>query len=302
MSKLEALLADAEGRVAPSVSALVVDLSRDAPLLVRAPERIYDLASLTKVLCTTEVAMRAAASGVCPLDAGHALLPPGVTVRHLLQHASGWSAHRRFFETCGTREAVVAAALSEPLEAAPGARHVYSDIGFLALGAVLEAQGGARIDTLFHATWPETPFTWGHPSSEPTDGDRGGPVNDENARAMGGVAPHAGLFGTVFGVVEAARRWLEGNVPEAARAFTESGPGSHALGWDTAAQDGRSTAGAAPPADTVGHLGYTGTSLWMSPSRGRVAVLLTNRVHAGADLAGIRALRQAFHGACWELP
>ncbi len=296
---IDALLDAAQGVVATSISALVVE--GDRVRYARAPERVYDLASLTKPLCTAEVAMRAVSEGRLALEAGHRLLPPGVTVRHLLHHASGWPAHRRFFEAHHDRESVVAAALAEPLVNAPGAVHTYSDVGFLALGAVLEDVGGSRIDALLRAGWSDHPFTWGHPNSEPTDGGRGGPVNDENARAMDGIAPHAGLYGTAEHVVAAGRRWLEGRVPLTERAFRERGPGSHALGWDTAAQDGTSTAGAAPPPDTVGHLGFTGTSVWMSPSRGRIAVLLTNRVHVSMDPAPIRALRRAFHGAAWEL-
>jgi CubicO group peptidase (beta-lactamase class C family) len=298
-AELDALLSEAEGHAAPSVSALVVD--GGAVRYSRAPGRVYDLASLTKPLCTAELAMRALDAGRLALDAGHPLLPPGVHVRHLLQHASGWPPHRRFFERAGRREDVSAAALAEPLVHPPGAVHAYSDVGFLALGAVLEQVDGARIDALLRAAWPDHPFAWGHPDSEPTDDRRGGPVNDENARAMEGVAPHAGLFGTAEDVVRAAHRWLDGAVPMAARAFTERGPGSHTLGWDTAAQDGTSSAGPRPPPDTVGHLGFTGTSVWMSPARGRIAVLLTNRVHYGLDPARIRALRRAFHEAAWRI-
>jgi CubicO group peptidase (beta-lactamase class C family) len=278
------LLDDAEGRVAPSISAVVWEDGRE--VCARAPERVYDLASLTKVLCTTELALR------LDVDRGHALLPPGVTIAHLLQHASGWPAWRPFHERAAGRDAVVRAALDEPLVNAPGAVHTYSDVGFLALGAVIEAELGDRIDRLW-----EGPLRWGDPRSEPTDGARGGPVNDQNARAMGGVAPHAGLFGTAREVAAVATRFLDH--PRAAEAFTRKGPGTHALGWDTPNPDGTSTAGPNPPADAVGHLGFTGTSVWMSPSRRRVVVLLTNRVAVGPDLAGIRALRRAFHQWAW---
>jgi CubicO group peptidase (beta-lactamase class C family) len=125
-------------------------------------------------------------------------------------------------------------------------------------------------------------------------------VNDGNARAMGGIAPHAGLFGTARQVAEVAMRWVAGDVPRAREAFARKGPGTHALGWDTPNPDGTSSAGPHPPADAVGHLGFTGTSIWMSPSARRVAVLLTNRVATGPDLAGIRALRRAFHEAAWR--
>jgi CubicO group peptidase (beta-lactamase class C family) len=118
---------------------------------------------------------------------------------------------------------------------------------------------------------------------------------------MGGVASHAGLFGTALQVAEAGRRWISGDVPLATEAFTSRGPGTHALGWDTPNPDGTSTSGGEPPPDAVGHTGYTGTSIWMSPSRGRVAVLLTNRVAYTLDIVPIRGLRRAFHQAAWSL-
>ena len=268
---IAALLAG--GDVAPHVSAVILDGGDE--IFASDGDRVYDLASLTKPLCTAEVALRG------DVDRGHPLLPRGVTLVHLLQHSSGWPAHRLFE---GTRDRIVAAALAEPLVHEPGAVHVYSDIGFLALGAVLEAEGGARIDALWGG-----PLAWGRPGVE---------VNDENARRMGGVAPHAGLFGSARQVAACAMRWLDGTIPRASEAFTRRGPGSHALGWDTPSGEA-SSAGADAPADAVGHLGFTGTSIWMSPSRRRVAVLLTDRVAKGPDLTGIRALRRLFHQAAW---
>ncbi len=305
---LDGLLSAAEGVVAPTVSAVVADVD-DAGLRVRYhrdADRIYDLASLTKVLCTTEVALRAVADGRLELDGVHPMLPRGVRVRDLLQHASGWPAHRELYrvvppDVVHRRAAIVREALATIPEAPPGMRHVYSDLGFLGLGAVLEDVLGARIDACLDRAWPEHPFVWSHPDSEPTDGARGGAVHDGNARAMGGVAPHAGLFGTALQVAQAGARWLSGEAPRAHLAFTTRGPGTHALGWDTANADGTSSAGAQPPADTVGHLGFTGTSIWMSPSRRRVAVLLTNRVALSLDPGPIRALRRAFHQAAWDL-
>lgn len=298
-ARLDELLDAAEGadpgRVAPSVSAVVWVDGQER--YVRHADRVYDLASLTKPLCTAELALGACAAGAFHLDAGHRLLPAGVTLRHLLQHASGWPAWRPFHATCRTREEVIARVLATPLEAPPGARHVYSDLGFIALGAVLEAEAGARIDRLW-----EGPLRWGDPRAETTGEGRGGPVHDENARAMGGIAPHAGLYGTAREVAACVLRWVRADRLPAAwvsRAWTEHGPGSHTLGWDTPSPGGPSTAGAHPPADAVGHLGFTGTSIWASPSTGVISVLLTNRVMHGPDTVGIRALRQAFHGEAW---
>ena len=284
--------------MAPSISAVV--LHHGVEVFSFEPERIYDLASLTKVLSTTELALRADASGSLPLDQGHALWPSGVTARLLLQHAAGCLWWRELWRD-GGRADVLAAALREPLVTAPGAVHTYSDLGFLCLGAALEASSGYRLDTLLQREAPDVAdhLRWGHPDAEPTEGGLQGVVHDDNARAMGGVAPHAGLFGSARAVAAVAQRWLSGDVPHARRAFIERGVGSHALGWDTPSGD-RSSAGPRPPADAVGHTGFTGTSLWMSPAEGVVAVLLTNRVAYGRDPVRIRELRHAWHQAAWD--
>lgn len=290
MDPIDPVLNDAEGRVAPAVSAGVWRDGRR--VYARDPGRVYDLASLTKVLCTAELAVRAFPD----LDRGHPLLPAGVTLRHLLQHASGWPAWRPFHAEATDRADLVRRVLATPPEAPPGARHVYSDLGFIALGAVLEAEAGARLDRLWAG-----PLRWGDPRAEAT-GAPPGVVHDDNARRMDGVAPHAGLFGTVDEVAAVVHGWLDGSRvshPLARRAFSERGPGSHALGWDTPSPGGRSTAGAEPPADAVGHLGFTGTSVWLSPERGVVAVLLTNRVALTTDREPINTLRRAFHGLAW---
>jgi CubicO group peptidase (beta-lactamase class C family) len=297
VSVLEELLREATGSVAPAVSAVVLRGGRE--VFSHAPDRVYDLASLTKPLCTTEVALRAVADGALALERGHPLLPDGVTLAHLLQHASGWPAWRPLW-AAPDRAGVIGEALATPRVAAPGGVHCYSDIGFIALGAVLEAVGGTRIDRLWNG-----PLRWGDARAEPTwcaerNAEVIGTVHDRNAAAMDGVAPHAGLFGSAREVAACAGRWLTGEVPLADVAFSRRGPGSHALGWDTPSPDGGSSAGPRPPPGAVGHLGFTGTSVWMVPGAQIVAVLLTNRVRQGADLTGIRALRKAWYTAVWD--
>lgn len=287
------LLREAEGVVAPSLSACV--LVGGELRFAWNPDRVYDLASLTKVLCTAELALRWEAEGRLSLDAGHPLLLPRATPRLCLQHSAGYLWWKELWRA-GGRDAVVKAALAEPPVSPPGELHTYSDLGFIALGAVLEAVGGARLDALY------TPpgLGWGHPSAMPTGEGPDGVVNDDNARAMDGVAAHAGLFGTAPAVARCAQRWLDGHVPGASRAFADRGAGSHALGWDTPSGE-LSSAGARPPADAVGHTGFTGTSVWMSPSLGVVSVLLTNRLVFGRDPGKIRALRHQWHQAAWAL-
>ncbi len=283
--------------VAPSLSACVMVDGK--VVYARAPDLVYDLASLTKVLCTTELALRMVEAGRLNLAGSHRLWQPGITTRLLLQHCAGALWWKELWRA-GTREDIVLAALSEPLVAPPGTAHTYTDLGFLSLGAAIEAEAGAPLDEAFTALAPEAArlFRWGHPNAVATENGLQGVVHDDNARAMGGVAAHAGLFGDARSVAAVAWRWLAGDVPLAQRAFTERGLGSHALGWDTPSGH-ESSAGPRPPPDAVGHTGFTGTSLWVSAEQKTVAVLLTNRVAFGRDPVRIRALRHLWHQAAW---
>ncbi len=297
-SKLRDPLVQAVGTVAPSLSASV--LVDGEEVFAHEPDRVYDLASLTKVLCTSELAMRMVADGRLPLDAHHPLWQAGITTRHLLQHTAGCLWWKELWHA-GNREAILRAALAEPLVTPPGARHVYSDLGFLSLGAAIEAVGGARIDALFTAMAPDAAarVTWGHGEAQPTENGLQGVVHDDNARGMGGVAAHAGLFGSARAVAAITARWLDGTVPLASLAFTTPGLGSHRLGWDSPS-GAVSSAGPLPPTDAVGHTGFTGTSVWASPGRRTIAVLLTNRVAYGRDPGQIRRLRHEWHQAVWD--
>jgi CubicO group peptidase (beta-lactamase class C family) len=292
------MLAQAYSLTARYLSGIV--LKDGVEVFRHQPVYVYDLASLTKVLCTTEVALRFVVDGRLGLDDHHELWHPGVTTRQLLQHTAGYLWWKDL-RPAGDRAAILRAALAEPLVTPPGTAHRYSDLGFLALGAALEAVGGKRIDALWaDAAGPIAGrLYWGHPDAERTGTQPRGVVNDENARAMDGVAPHAGLFGTVVDVAACAQRWLDGAVPLAGRAFTERGLGSHCLGWDTPSGE-QSSAGANPPSDAVGHTGFTGTSIWMSPGKRIVSVLLTNRVLYGEDQSRIRKLRHDWHQLVWD--
>jgi CubicO group peptidase (beta-lactamase class C family) len=280
----------------------------------------FDLASLTKALVTAPVCAALAHAGLldpdAPIDATLPDAPPGVTARHLLAHTSGLPAWRPLFRdvprpgTPEARRAVLAAARAVPTEAPPGARHTYSDVGFLLLLDLLERSGGARIDALFAsgilAHLPPLALSWGHHASAatercPTRGLLRGRVDDHNAWAMGGVSSHAGLFGMALSVAHLARALArtDGPVPEIAATlrgwWSRPEVGSHRGGWDTPT-DGGSTGGRLPPG-SVGHLGYTGTSMWCAPDRDTVLVLLTNRIHPRDDLTAIKALRPAWHAA-----
>ena len=121
----------------------------------------------------------------------------------------------------------------------------------------------------------------------------------EEAKADREAAALAAERDAARAVASIAARWLDGRVPLASIAFTTLGKGSHRLGWDSPS-GAISSAGPRPPADAVGHTGFTGTSVWLSPSRRTVAVLLTNRVAYGRDPARIRGLRHEWHQTVWD--
>ncbi len=289
---------------------------------------VFDLASLTKVLSTATLAARLVEQRTLVLDEPIAERFPAwdgidraiVTVRDLLEHSSGLPSHRRYFETLAGRAAYESAICAEPLAYTPRLQSVYSDPGFILLGFLLEDVGGASLDRQFQEwrAWAvpgadiafRPPSAWRTRTAPTEDAPwRGGlligEVHDENAAALGGVAGHAGLFGTAAAVGACARWWMraiDGAVPElsdrTARTFARrsSIPGSsRALGWDTMLPT--SSCGTRLSPESIGHTGFTGTSLWIDPARDLYVVLLTNRVHPTRAHEGIQEVRRAFHDA-----
>ena len=302
-----------------------VGKARLAPEREALPDQPYDLASLTKPLAGSTVAARLIADQRLDLHAPVCntlpLVAKGITAAHLLTHSSGYPAHVHFYVDCphawGTQAArdwILNAAQTTPLEASPGARHRYSDVGFMVLLKLLETLGGAPLDMLFHsavrgpANIPD--LRWGWPRAAATEHCpvRGyvveGTVHDLNCAGLGGVSTHAGLFGTSRAVATLAERLLQSTRgehpqlpgPALKELWSLRGPGSHVGGWDTVSP-GASSTGEHFPADTVGHLGYTGTSVWVIPSKNAVVALLTNRVHPTDDLSGIKKARPLLHNA-----
>jgi CubicO group peptidase (beta-lactamase class C family) len=306
-------------------------------------ETIFDLASLTKVIAAATLAMRAVDAGRLTLDDPVAQWLPdwrgadreGVTVRQLLSHSSGLTAYLPFYRDCTGRFEFEKAICSLPLEYSPGTQSVYSDLGFMLLGFILEdaAQrargdsGGAfDPDAAFAAQFSRMssfltsePLTFNPPRARrpkcaPTEVDtwRGrlltGEVHDENCWALGGAAGHAGLFGTVGAVGTFARavlRTIAGEeilaAPDTMRRFIQRQPvpeSSRALGWDTMRPS--SSCGRLMSPSAIGHTGFTGTSLWIDWERDLYVVLLTNRVHPSRENNAIRELRPRFHDAVVE--
>jgi CubicO group peptidase (beta-lactamase class C family) len=295
-------------------------------------DTIYDLASLTKVLATTPMAMMLHERGLFSLDqplvsvlrefGGADPRRNAVTFRMMLAHSSGLPAHVRFFESCKDRAALLRAVFSTQLVAEPMSRTVYSDIGFILLGVALERLADEALDT-FCAREIFAPLgmvdTRFNPKLEtrqnipPTLDDKyfrhriiQGEVNDENAHVMGGVAGHAGLFAPASDVARFALCMLRGGAPifkpETVKLFTarQSAPAgtSRTLGWDTPSSPSQSGRYFSP--ESFGHLGFTGTSLWIDPQREISITLLSNRTWPDAASQAIKQVRPGIHDAMME--
>jgi serine-type D-Ala-D-Ala carboxypeptidase len=301
---------------------------------------LFDLASLTKVVATTAMAMLLYERGALDLEAPVAAIVPEfadgldanldgqdprrreVTVRMLLAHSSGLPAYEKLFLRAKTRDELLHAAFTTPLTAASGARAEYSDIGFIVLSVALERLADESLDA-FCQREIFGPLGMGHTtfnpaldlkdSIPPTADDRSfrhrvvqGAVQDENASVLGGVAGHAGLFSTADDLAIFAHAMLNGGHPilrvSTIDLFTrrESAPEgtSRALGWDTPSSPSQS--GKYFSASSFGHLGYTGTSLWIDPGRQLSITLLTNRTWPDCQNQAIKKLRPAFHDAVVE--
>jgi serine-type D-Ala-D-Ala carboxypeptidase len=293
---------------------------------------IFDLASLTKVLATTAMAMILYERGLLDLEAPVTAIVPefatsdprrrDVTVRMLLAHSSGLPAYEKLFLRAQTREALLRAAFTTPLADAPGTRAAYSDIGFIILAVALTSLADESLDAfcqrevfgplgMTHTTF--NPARALKDSIPPTADDRSfrhriiqGEVQDENASVLGGVAGHAGLFSTAEDLGIFAHALLNGGHP-ILRSSTvdifsrrESVPEgtSRALGWDTPSASSQS--GKYFSSRSFGHLGYTGTSLWIDRDRQLSVTLLTNRTWPDCQNQAIKQVRPAFHDAVIE--
>ena len=317
---------------------------------------IYDLASLTKPLATVTALVLLMQKGNCRLDdrvADH--LPEcadasigSATIRHLLTHSSGLPGWRGFYERLspdGTipssareraqaKQAMLSLIRSEAPVYERGTRSLYSDLGFILLGLIVERSsrqsmsdyfldhivrplGGPRIGFILserlHAFSDSLEDDTGAVAPTEVDRWRGhllcGEVHDQNAAALGGEAGHAGLFGTADAVLAISGEWVRAHygratildqtmVQEFTRRQKPEGSSSWALGWDTPSVP--SSAGRYFAARSFGHLGYTGTSVWIDPVRELEVVLLSNRVHPSSRNEAIREFRPAIHDLVYQ--
>jgi serine-type D-Ala-D-Ala carboxypeptidase len=291
----------------------------------------FDLASLTKPVATATILMELTRTGRVGLDDPVSRFfgdwkgvdRERVTIGDLLEHASGLPARLVDTPSNGRREFEHEIGRM-PLESAPRAKAIYSDLGFILLGFLAADVGGASLaellDRLMIPLDTDVTYDLGSERKQlaaPTlplaeDARRGrtlrGEVHDNYAAALGGAAGHAGLFGTARDVGIFARAMLRTARgasdcpppfnPEIVASFTLRSrvPGSsRALGWDTMLPT--SSCGTRMSRSAFGHVGFTGTSLWIDPARDRYFVLLTNRACGGGSLDEMREVRRSFHDA-----
>lgn len=347
---------DPAGETAPKGAPLSSCSSRQGKDFDVKPTTLFDIASVTKAVATTTMAMILYERGLLELEAPVIGIVPefmaddcadpdprrgNVTFRMLLAHSSGLPAYEKLFLGAHTRADLLRAAFTTSLSTDPGTHAEYSDIGFILLGAALERIAGESLNTfcqreiygpvaMANTTFnppasirAEIPPTADErtevenpqlPTASPPGSGRStfrkkmiqGEVQDENAYVLGGVAGHAGLFSTSEDLAHFAHVMLNGGSPilrpETIELFTrrESAPGgtSRALGWDTPSPPSQSGKYLSPR--SFGHLGYTGTSLWIDPDRLLSITLLTNRTWPDCANQAIRQVRPAFHDAAVE--
>lgn len=290
---------------------------------------VYDLASVTKVMATTTAIMKLMDEGKIKLtDPVSTFFPEfkndeksAITIEHLLLHTSGLPAFKVYVDKYRTRGEILRAIKNEPLEAEPGSKYTYSDLGFILLAEIVEEITNERLDryirrTVFYPMGmgsahfnPKRLGNWMSNRIPPTEIDdiynRGvvqGVVHDERAFFMDGVAGHAGLFATSADVAAYAQMLLNGGVYAGRRYLSEdiinqftsrqSPFNNRGFGFDRKSE-GFSSAGSLTGPNTFGHLGFTGTSLWVDPDKNLVIILLTNRTYPdralGREISRIRA-------------
>ena len=290
---------------------------------------IWDLASLTKVIGTTSAMLQLVGSGRVALDSPVVRYVPEwraagaerITVRQLLSHSSGLPAWRALYKEAATPLEAEQQLFATSPDTAAGVRYVYSDLGFIMLGKLIERVSGERLAAYdsahvfaplgMHETRYLPPAAL-LPRIAPTEEDPWrqrkvrGEVHDENAVRLGGVSGHAGLFSTGQDLARFARMYLRYGILDGVRVFDSSAVATftrlqdstvsrRALGWET--PTGGNSAGTRLSPVAFGHTGFTGTSLWMDPSKGLFVLLLTNRVNPTRENRKIGGVRTALADA-----
>ena len=316
-------------------------------------ETVYDLASLTKPLATTTAVLSLIQAGTLHFE--HTVEQwigalrnsrfAASTIRQLLNHSAGFPAWKPYYtrlaptaaqpkhetERLSRMETFLSYVADEPVDGTPGSTRIYSDLGFIVLGLIVERSACESLATYCRRAIYDplqaivcsyltdddasTSDGMAHPHVAPTEEDRWrgrivqGEVHDENAYALGGSTGHAGLFGTAESVGRVTQEWLRGVhgrstviSPELIRECVGRpempGRSSWALGWDTPSAP--SSSGQYFSGRSFGHLGYTGTSIWIDPTRDLEVILLSNRVHPTRENTTIQQFRPYLHDVISE--
>jgi beta-glucosidase-like glycosyl hydrolase/CubicO group peptidase (beta-lactamase class C family) len=303
--------------------------SYDAASREIGPTSLFDLASLTKVVATTTAVMKLYDQQKIRLDDPVSMYIPqfaqgpkaAVTIRHLLLHRGGFPPFRKFWEFASP-STVLDSVFATPLVATPGDTTIYSDLGFITLGKVVEKVSGVSLAD-FMRKWFFGPLGMDNTMYAPPEEIRTravaterdttwrrrmiqGTVHDENAAFLGGISGHAGLFSTAGDLAVFVQMLLNGGVYDGVRFLSDTtidrfikvklAGQERFLGWDMKSAKG-SSAGTLFSPSSFGHTGFTGTSVWVDPARRLGVIFLTNRVHPTRMNSKLFRIRPALHNA-----
>jgi len=289
------------------------------------PDTLFDIASLTKVVATATAVMKLRDAGKFQLTdsiADHVPIPEfrAMTIEHLLTHTAGLVAHKRYFESTSSLDAMLTRYAQEGIEAPPSVRHEYSDVGFMLLGKLIELSARDTLDAyctreIFEPlgmtrTAFRPPEAWrGNCAATEEDPWRGrmlvGEVHDENAAAVGGVSGQAGVFSTAEDIARFCRSLLRSEVlptatvDEMLRFDRMPVYPWQGLAWELDPWSSKK-GGFLPSRAAFGHTGFTGTSLWIDRASGLFVILLSNTVHPTRENRGSETLRRVIHQAVAE--
>jgi serine-type D-Ala-D-Ala carboxypeptidase len=304
----------------------------------------FDIASLTKPLCTTLCILHLVASGKMQWSqSGFSRLALDIpkdkneiSVHDILNHSSGLPAYKPYFmqfESYPSKmngKYIIEKIVNEPLQYVTGGTCLYSDLGFIVLGRLLEKMTETPLDQFYKNTITDplnlTESLFFMPAENPLRKEKAqmaatedcpwrkkiiqGEVHDEHCWLMGGVSGHAGLFGTAAGVLSLCECLLDCWQDRARHPAFSNDLLRYALNWKRPKESWKlgfdtpsgqlSSSGRYFSAQTVGHLGFTGTSFWIDLAQSVIVVLLTNRVHPSRENVKIRKFRPFFHDVLME--
>ncbi len=289
---------------------------------------LFDLASVTKVVATTSAVMKLYEEGMLRLDDPVSKYLPQfaagekakMTIRHLLLHRGGFPPFRKFWEFCPNGSAMLDSVFATPLVAHPGDTTIYSDLGFITLGKIVEKISGKSLSDFVQERFfiplrmrntmylPPPEIRWRAVATEYDSVWRKrlvqGTVHDENADFLGGVSGHAGLFSTAGDLAVFVQMLIDGGVYDGRRYLQDSTIATFVatrregqerwLGWDMKSPRG-SSAGTLFSSSSFGHTGFTGTSIWVDPERRLGVIFLTNRVHPTRANTKLFLIRPRLH-------